>query len=49
MHLRPSSGGLQDAPSQDINPCEEQNETIKAVSIGCNILHKEYYIIFIHQ
>ena len=26
---------------------EEQNETIKVILIGCNILHKVYYIIFI--
>jgi hypothetical protein len=44
MHHRPSSGGLLDAPSQR---CEEQNEPIKFILIGCNILHKEYYITFI--
>jgi hypothetical protein len=47
MHLRPSSRGLQDAPSQESCSHEEQNETIQVVHIGCNILHKEYYIIFI--
>lgn len=49
MHHRPSSRGLHDAPSmkkQHAFP-EEQNETIKVNIIGCNILHKEYYIIFI--